>query len=172
MVASHSYGWYLRVVVTSVPLGTRQHCALVAYLKARFPRPVFFPAISQPLRGSCMAGYGNLMPTASVAQKRVEECTNRSTAISLPFLIFNFSSLSNYSSLVYTNNPFTNNELSELNELLRVAIRLIRLIRCFYKTILFSYLPALLSQNHRSAEVFYFTSSTPLLLYSLSLLPL
>ena len=87
VVASHSYGWYLRVVVTSVPLGTRQHCALVAYLKARFPRPVFFPAISQPLRGSCMAGYHYLMPTASVAQKRVEECTNRSTAISL---LFNF----------------------------------------------------------------------------------
>ncbi len=79
--ASHSYGWYLRVVMTSVPLGTRQHCALVAYLKARFPHPVFFPAISQPLRGSCMAGYHYLMPTASVAQKRVEECTNRSTAI-------------------------------------------------------------------------------------------
>ncbi|MBQ3632436.1 MAG: hypothetical protein II949_14595 [Prevotella sp.] len=43
-------------------VGTRQHCALVAYLKARFPRPVFFPAISQPLRGSCMAGYHCLMP--------------------------------------------------------------------------------------------------------------
>ena len=34
--------------------------------------------------------------------------------------------LSNCSNLVYTNNPFFNNELNEFDELLRVVIRLIR----------------------------------------------
>ena len=48
--------------------------------------------------------------------------------------------LSNYSNLVYTNHPFSNNEFDEWNELLRVVIRLIRLIRSFYKIIVFIYL--------------------------------
>ena len=46
--------------------------------------------------------------------------------------------LSNYSNLVYTNNPFTNNDFNELNELLRVVIQFIRIVMIKNELLLFS----------------------------------
>ena len=66
--------------------------------------------------------------------------------------------VSNYSNLVYTNNPFSNNEFDELNELLRVVIRLIRLIRCFYPKLVIRYTILVLTTD---SALWYIALSTP-----------